>query len=108
MSAVQVDLYLEIGWNSLKDIYSLKNTNIKRTREAFEEVLEPYVHDQFLRGIDERKPEKREEYFVKIGVALEDDTFYIESNTGSRTLNMNIVMGFLNNLEGILNGTNLT
>lgn len=58
MNQVDVDLYLEMGWNSDSGEYSLINTNLKRTKDVFEEVLGDYISARTGSG---KRPEKTKE-----------------------------------------------
>ena len=105
---VKVDVFLTIGYNLPKDHYSLKETNLRMEKEVFDEVLEVYFYGQMGRGKDEREPNKKEEYTVKIGIDLSDDSVYTESDTGNSSMTCGIVMGFSKNLELILKNANLS
>ena len=62
------------------------------------EVLETFLHGQMGQGVDNRKPEKRSSYLIRMKVDLSDDTFFVQDSCGNKGLRDGILMCLLNKL----------
>lgn len=95
----RADIIIEIVYNLKEPDKTEIKTNAKK--EALEEILGAWLTDQVGKGRDDRKPVKKEEYRVVIGLNLNDDSFLTNSDTGNKGLTCGIVMSVFNRLDGI-------
>lgn len=91
------DLFLDIEYDVKTDKVKVANTNIKT--EALPEILEAYLHTQMGAGKDERKPEEREQYHIRLELDLDGDVFTSYSDTGNKGLRDGILMHALQQLS---------
>lgn len=94
---MSTDVFVEIRHN-MKTGEFHRETNVKDDKVS--EVLEEYIRSQMGAGKDSTPPEMRDEYTVRIGLDLSDDSFQVSSNTGNRSLRDGIVIAYLQQLEG--------
>ncbi len=97
MGTVRADIVVEIRYDLKKPEQTIIKTNARK--EALEEIFEAWLQDQIGRGKDSRQPACRDEYLVRIGLDLSDDTFATESDTGNSALTCGLVMDVLARLE---------
>ncbi len=90
-----VDVMTILRYDAKDDSKCCMYTNVRV--EAIQEVLENYVQSQTGSGNGKESPGfvDRDLYTVKIGLELEDDVFYTESDTGNKGLTVGIAMHFL-------------
>lgn len=91
------DVFVEIHHN-VKTGEFHHETNLKE--DKIQEVLEEYVRSQTGAGRDPSPPDMRDEYTIRIGLDLSDDTFRVSSDCGNNSLREGIVMAYLQKLSG--------
>ena len=92
-----VDVVIEITLNLTDPSKSVIKTNARK--EALVELLSSWLIDQIGRGKDESELNVKEEYHIKIGLSLAEDTFYTESDTGNRSVTCGLITAALIELE---------
>ena len=95
----KADVALEITFNINEPDKTVIKTNAKK--EAVEEILEAWLSCQMGQGKDESKPNKKDEYKIKIQLDLSDDTFCTSSDTGNKGLTCGLVMDVFKRLDKI-------
>ncbi len=86
----KVDVVLEISFNLQEPSKSVIKTNAKKG--VVSEILEAWILNQVGSGQDNSMPSQKQEYQIKIGLDMSNDTFYTESDTGNKSLTCGIVM----------------
>jgi len=90
-----VDLFLNIRYDVAKDTFEIES-NIKP--ELRGDVLADFIHSQVGSGPDPSPSETHDQYIIKLGLALVDDTFYVSHNCGNKGLRDGILMRVLRDL----------
>jgi hypothetical protein len=96
---VTIDVLTIIKYNNNEPTKTCIYTNARL--EALEEVISNWLMDQVGRSDVLSQPVERSEYTIRIGLALQDDVFCTESDTGSKGLTVGIVMYVLTRLKDI-------
>lgn len=94
---IKPDILVEIRFKLNDPDKTTIRTNA--SRDGLQEVIETWLVDQIGKGRDERPPERKEEYLVRIGLRLEDDAFGLESDTGNDSLTCGLVRDVLARLD---------
>lgn len=91
------DLFMELEYNVKTDLVKVASTNIKK--DAIPEILENFLRSQIGAGKDERTPEIREEYHIRLELELDGDVFTSSSDTGNKSLRDGILLHALKQLS---------
>jgi hypothetical protein len=91
----EVDLFLTVRYDVTKDTFEIES-NIKPDKRA--EVITEFIRCQIGAGRDETPREERDVYTIKLGLALVDDTFYVEHDCGNKGLRDGILMRVMRDL----------
>ena len=92
MSSFIPDLEISFTYNLGANLFGNVKTNIKS--EYVEEILSNWIYNQMGAGKDDSKRFKRDNYHIRIGMNLEEDSFGTESDTGNKSLTAGIVFEF--------------
>jgi hypothetical protein len=84
-----LDVYLEMRWSEKGNRYVITDTNIKKNE--IDGILEEYARSQMGKGEDNKKPNKRKIYHIRLEVDLQGDIFTIKSDTGNDALTLGIL-----------------
>ena len=93
----KVDIVIDIVFIPEDPGRSIIRTNAKK--EAIEDILVNWIRGQIGTYADKSKPNIKEEYKIKIGLTLSDDSFCTESDTGNKSVTCGIIMELLNCLH---------
>lgn len=87
------DLWIDIEYRLNKPVdgpRAVIQTNVKH--ELVGDMLGEWLQDQMGRGVDEREPEDRDIYKIRIEIDLSCDDFATSSDAGSAGLTCGIVL----------------
>lgn len=91
------DIWVVLKYRAVAELVTIVETNIKDS--ALLEVLTAYVQDQCGSGGAQEKWTDRDEYTIKIGLALADDEFACEDDCGDKALRLGILVRCLHLLS---------
>jgi len=78
--------------------HDIKNDKFKTNTSVKEELLDDFLADfarrQMGAGEDTSTPNKQDVYHIRITLDLSDDTFFVKSDTGNKSLTCGIVMHY--------------
>jgi hypothetical protein len=95
MTMVTPDILIDIRYNFEDTSKTTIYTNARTDNDALEDILQTWIQYQIGKGEDPAHLVEREEYQVKIGLVIEDDSFATEADTGNKGLTTGIVMAVL-------------
>jgi hypothetical protein len=84
--------------------YSMRGgkPKVKTNARDVDEFLAKYIHAITGDGrTDSRKPKDRQEYHVRVGCDLSNDTFRVTSDTGNTSLAVGIISKTIGNWEAV-------
>ena len=94
---MSANAYIVFKLNIKTDTFTTVETNIKE--EQLTEFVVNCISTQFGAGCDQREPEVKDEYTIKIALAISNDTFYVEDDTGNHSLTIGILAQYLTHLR---------
>lgn len=83
------DVFLDLEFNIKTDTYKIVATNIKDN--LIEDFIENFIHSQLGLGEDKSQPTIKDVYSIHIGLDMSDDTFFLKSDTGNKSLATGII-----------------
>ncbi len=89
-SRVPVHIVFDITYNISEPAKSVIKTNAKP--KTVRDLLADWLIDQMGRGKDSAPADNRSEYRIKIGLNLDNDNFYTESDTGNESLACGLII----------------
>ena len=92
-SRIPVHVVLDITFNVAEPAESIIRTDAKPG--TVEDLLVVWLMDQIGRGKDDAPANYKSEYKIRIGLNLNNDNFYTESDTGNKSLTCGLIISLL-------------